>query len=189
MKSFPLGDLRLVEKELKTDLGQDNIIFIGSSTDMWAEEVPHEWIKKILGVCNRFPENKYLFQSKNPQRFLLYPELDSKNIILGTTIETNRDMSNISKAGSFDARISSMRALLNVHPEASKIITIEPILDFDIDKLVSGIFLACPDWVNIGADSKGHGLSEPYRIKVDMLIEELKVFTKVKEKKNLYRLK
>ncbi len=39
MKRFPLGPLHLDEKELRTDLGSGNFIFVGSGTDMWAEEV------------------------------------------------------------------------------------------------------------------------------------------------------
>ena len=38
--------LHLDEKELKTNLGSGNTIFVGSSCDMWAESVPVEWINK-----------------------------------------------------------------------------------------------------------------------------------------------
>ena len=31
MKVFPQGELRLDEKEFKTDLGRNNIVFVGSS--------------------------------------------------------------------------------------------------------------------------------------------------------------
>ncbi len=39
MRRFPQGPLHLDEKELWTDLGSGNFIFVGSGTDMWAEEV------------------------------------------------------------------------------------------------------------------------------------------------------
>jgi molybdopterin converting factor small subunit len=35
------------EKELKTDLGKGNFIFVGSSCDMWAQNIPEEWIEKL----------------------------------------------------------------------------------------------------------------------------------------------
>ena len=34
MKRFPQKDVRLDKKELKTDLGENNFIFVGSSCDM-----------------------------------------------------------------------------------------------------------------------------------------------------------
>ena len=40
-----LKPVRLDEKELKTDLGNDNFIFVGSSCDMFAQNIPDEWIK------------------------------------------------------------------------------------------------------------------------------------------------
>lgn len=36
------------EKELKTDLGSGNFIFVGSSCDMFADDIPIEWIQKTL---------------------------------------------------------------------------------------------------------------------------------------------
>ena len=48
MKKFKVGELRFEEKELKTNLGKGNFIFVGSSIDMWAEQIPDEWIEKVL---------------------------------------------------------------------------------------------------------------------------------------------
>ena len=61
-----LPPLRLELKELKVNLGEGNFIFVGSSTDEWAANVPSEWIEQILDYCDGF-DNKYLFQSKNPE--------------------------------------------------------------------------------------------------------------------------
>ena len=69
---------------------EGNFIFVGSSTDEWAANVPSEWIEQVLDYCDGF-NNRYLFQSKNPARFLEY--LDHpvmKKSVLCTTIETNR---------------------------------------------------------------------------------------------------
>lgn len=51
MKIWPQKELRLVESEFKTNLGENNFIFVGSSTDMWADDVPIEWIKRVLEYC------------------------------------------------------------------------------------------------------------------------------------------
>jgi len=69
-----------------------------------------------------------------------------------------------------------------------KMVTIEPILDFDLEPFVEMLKLINPEWINIGADSKGHKMPEPSKEKVLALIEELKLFTDVKIKKNLNRL-
>ena len=67
-------------------------------------------------------------------------------------------------------------------------VSIEPILDFDVDVLVSWIKQINPEFVSIGADSKSHNLPEPPAWKVKKLIEELKKITNVKIKDNLKRL-
>ena len=72
MKVFPQGKLHFDEKELKTNLGEGNFIFVGSSCDMWAKKIPLEWIVEILEHCRKHPKNTYLFQTKNPERFIPY---------------------------------------------------------------------------------------------------------------------
>ena len=67
-------------------------------------------------------------------------------------------------------------------------VTIEPIMDFDLEVFYDWIRDARPAWVNIGADSKGHKLPEPSKEKIEALITELKKFTEVRIKPNLSRL-
>lgn len=68
MKNFPQKELRLDQKGLETDLGVGNFIFVESSTDMWADDIPREWIFEVLVRCAKYSKNRYLFQSKNPKR-------------------------------------------------------------------------------------------------------------------------
>lgn len=180
MKRYPQPELHFDEKELKTNLGSGNTIFVGSSCDMWAEVVKDIWIKEILLYCYDF-NNRYLFQSKNPARFYgcLFPD----DVILGTTIETNRLYANISKAPSPWQRFSAM-----IDIRLPKMCSIEPIMDFDLDVMVEFIRLIKPEFVSIGADSKGYGLPEPPAEKVRDLIAALKEITEVKVKSNLKRL-
>jgi len=187
MKRFAIRDLSFDEKELKRDLGSGNFIFVGSSTDMWHPEVPHEWIFKVLQHCREF-DNRYLFQSKDPIRFHIYKNLFPENTVLGTTIETNRDTSWISRAPNPRYRADSMDTLKGGLTKFEQMVTIEPILDFDLEPFVKLIRLAKPDWVNIGADSGGNGLPEPSRKKVKKLIRRLEEFTEVRKKSNLGRL-
>jgi len=181
MKRFPQKELRLDEKDLRTDLGSGRFIFVGSSTDMWAKDVPEEWIEKILAICSKY-DNTYLFQSKNPFRFLQF-HLWMRHV-LATTIETNRDYPCMGKAPKASDRAKGIW-LLWAH---RRMITIEPILDFDLPEFVELIRPASPEWVNIGADSQGHHLPEPSAEKVKALIEELRKFTRVEIKSNLKRI-
>jgi DNA repair photolyase len=174
-------------KELNTDLGTGNFIFVGSSCDMWADAIPDEWIEKTLVHCQNF-DDKYLFQTKNPKRLLdyIYTSVINNKCVVCTTIESNRDYREImNNAPSIKYRIGAMQQLSEI---IDTYITIEPILDFDLDELVDWIWECDPRLVSIGADSKGHNLSEPNAKKVLQLIAELKKFTTVYEKPNLKRL-
>lgn len=183
MKVFPQSDLHFAEKEMNTNLGKNNFIFVGSSTDMWAEIVPNGWIAKVLKHCrDNDVYNKYLFQSKNPTRFRKWLGLFPDDTFLGSTIESNR-YSTFSKAPPPLIRKQAM-----VELPLLKMISIEPVMDFDLDDMVCWIKEIKPEFVSIGADSKGHNLPEPSSEKVECLIRELQNFTMVKTKSNLKRL-
>ncbi len=187
MNSFPLPEIHLDEREFKTDLGTGKTIFVCHTTDMFAKGIPDEWIYKILDYLNKYPENKYLLQSKNPARFIEFGILDyPPNVFFGTTIETNRNACVESKAPPYIERAKAMQLMSNKSYET--MITIEPILDFDVDELVNLVRIANPTWVNIGADSKKNELPEPSGEKVNQLISELNKITEIRKKKNLKRL-
>lgn len=83
-----LKPTRFDEKELKTDLGKNNFIFVGSSCDLFGVG-NIEWVDRTLQHCRKF-DNNYFFQSKNPFAFtnagFVFPEKST----FCTTIETNR---------------------------------------------------------------------------------------------------
>ena len=184
MKVFPQNNIRFDEKELETDLGKGKTIFIGSSTDMWADSILISWIARILNHIEKYPNNTYLFQSKNPRRFIGWNDrLKKSNVIIGTTIETNRE-NKFTGGQPIRDRAKSMAMLEGCRT----FVTIEPIMDFDLDELVFLIKGIQPEFVNIGADSKNHKLPEPSCLKTEALINELSKFTKVNQKDNLKRL-
>jgi hypothetical protein len=67
-------------------------------------------------------------------------------------------------------------------------VTIEPLCDFDLAEMVWLIQECKPVKINIGADSKGHKLPEPSKEKILDLIDELKKFTTIDQKRNLSRI-
>jgi hypothetical protein len=70
----------------------------------------------------------------------------------------------------------------------NKYVTIEPIIDFDLEEMVELIRWCNPVQVNIGSDSGHNNLPEPSRTKLLALIEELKKFTTIHRKSNLGRM-
>ncbi len=182
------GKLRLKENYLKDDLGSGETIFVCSTTDMFSNGVAEEDILRVLEYCRKF-DNKYLFQSKNTQRFNDFNIIHNfpENSILGTTIETNSF--EILKAESQTIYPWKRANYLSFFEDFERMVTIEPIMKFDLDGMVHLIKMASPTWVNIGADSKGHNLPEPTWDEVMALVAELEKFTEIRHKSNLDRLK
>ena len=182
--------IRLSENEFKTNLGEDNFIFVGSSTDIFAQNVPKEWIERVLYKCSK-NKNRYLFQTKNPARIShfngAFTNLLVKNmrqVIVGTTIESNRYYKEFMR----NSPKPSKRAEVMSRFLYPKIITIEPIIDFDLDIFSSMLKNINPEWISIGADSQNSNLPEPSEDKIKNLILELEKFTKIILKPNLKRL-
>ncbi|WP_372650852.1 DUF5131 family protein [Draconibacterium sp.] len=193
IKSKYSGEPRLEEKELKTNLGADNFIFVAAQNDLFAEAIPADVIRRILAYCARF-NNKYLFQTKNPKRLLEFQyELDLLDFSICTTIETNRHYTTQMRNCPLPKdRAHWMNEIVHEFrwgfPNNRTYVTIEPIMDFDLDELnfLIETCLACQ--VNIGADSGNNNLPEPSKEKVIDLIQRLEAHTKVKVKDNLKRI-
>lgn len=161
---------RLDASELNEDLGSGKFIFVGSSIDMLAPDIPSVWIYKIMEHLHCVEdENKFLFQSKNPVRFIDFADVIPHNSILCTTIETNRNMVNISKASDPMLRAEAMRELKDMGYKT--MITVEPVLDFDLHDFIMMLQYCKADQINIGADSCGHKLPEPSKEKLQELIK------------------
>lgn len=181
-----LRPIRFDERELSEDLGSGRFIFINDSCDMFADNIPDKWISDTLNYCMRFPDNKYLLQTKNPGRVLHFLKGIEDRFVVCTTIETNRQyFEHMGNAPSPEIRAMYMNRLKHF---VKTYVTIEPIMDFDLEDLVRIIELCGAEQVNIGADSKGHHLPEPSKEKLLALIDELKKFTVIDQKRNLTRL-
>lgn len=182
------GEIRLIDSETRTRLGSGNVIFKEHMNDLFAATVTPEIVQEVLNHCMEWPDNTYVLQSKNPARFMRFYYPESK-LIFGTTIETNRKIPvSISVAPSPFERIIAMCAdnMKNV----DKFLTLEPIMDFDVDILAAWVARVSPKFINLGADSKNHNLPEPTVEKIMDLVEKLKGYgIELREKHNLSRLK
>lgn len=175
------GPIRIEESELKTNLGKGKFIFVCAQNDLFADDVPVELIKRILEYCSKF-DNQYLFQTKNPFKLFHYQKLLPNKSVVCTTIETNRIYPPMEDCPPPEER-ATMTALIDM----PKYLTIEPIMDFDLEEMVKLITDVNPIQINIGADSGRNKLPEPSKEKILQLIERIHGFTVV-QKINLKRL-
>jgi len=192
MKRWGEGRLkapRLDKAEMKTDLGRGNFIFIGSSIDMFAPQIPEEWITHYALTKAIGYENKYLLQTKNPRRYLNIVDdwLTPKKFILSATIETNYYMPDIMQNA--PPPLDRAVTLAMLPKEYKRMVTIEPIMKFDLDTLLGMILTIKPVQINIGADSCNNKLPEPSRDELLQLIGCLeKLDVTVELKSNLNRI-
>lgn len=169
--------LRLTEKDLRTPLGQGRQIFVGSSIDMFAPNIPAEWLQRTFDHIAEYPENEYLLQSKNPERFhefLWHPIFaeGAKNILFCTTIESDIDYPEVSKAPAISERIDAMKRLSSMGYKT--MVTVEPILAFTSPENFSRLLASLSEVVNIGANSsQSVKLPEPSKEDVLELIQQL----------------
>ena len=180
------GQIRVEEDEFKVNYGKGKTIFIEHCQDLFAKEVPTIIIDRILAHCCAWPDNSYVFQTKNPLRIVLGNWKFPPNYIIGTTIETNRIIPGISNAPTPEERKNAMVKIKG----CKKFLTLEPILEFDVDVLAAWIAEIKPDFLNLGADSKNNNLPEPSVEKIMALVAKLKDYgIDLREKSNLARLK
>lgn len=188
-KRYYQGEPYLAEKELRVNLGKNRYIFVGSMTDMWGDWIQELWIRRILVHCRAYPTNRYLFQSKNPGRFIGFWKQFPRVSVVGTTIESLRPLDYF-KSAYCREQFERAIAMLSVkeYLPFPRMISIEPIMRFMLSEMISVIQRIEPAFVVIGADSKGHRLPEPTPEEVKTLIRMLKKVTRVVVKKNLKRL-
>lgn len=184
------GKQYLVEKELKINLGKNRFIFVVAQNDLFAGEVNPIDICRILDHCKKF-DNKYLFQSKNPKGFVGYSYPGDS--VFCVTFETNRHYPQFMKnSPSPKERLEAIRK----HGLTIDHVSMEPLLDFDLNEFVEMIKEINPTQVNIGSVTGKKEdqeyleflKNEPSKEKVLALIEELEKFTTVVRKSNFERL-
>jgi DNA repair photolyase len=181
------GPLYLDEKVMRKKLGTGKVYFICSNNDMFAHEIPTEWIPAILAHCQEFPKNKYVFQTKNPGYVEPYLSEFPPDYLIGTTIETNRPTDLVSKAPRPGERAAAMVHLRELG--AKVYVSGEPLMDFDLEIYLEWMKAIKPEFISLGADSKRSNLHEPSKDKVKALLSGLKSGgISVKIKPNLARL-
>ena len=173
----PKSDPNVLSKTVK-----GGIRFLCSCNDLFACDVPNETIAEILDWAEQ-QDTRWWIQTKNPQHPMFRDLCQCRpvNFVLGITLETNRDTSKYSDAPTPKER--------SIQVQGIDYITIEPIMDFDIEELMEMLKELNPLFVNIGADSGNNNLPEPSEDKVMKLVKAIQDHgIEVKRKPNLKRI-
>ena len=165
---------KLVEKELNKKFYKQSV-FVSDMGDLFGEWVPAKWIIEVINAIKKSPTSNFLFLTKNPKHYYGFLDLYPENVFLGVTIETNRDYS-FSKCPTIYERYKYMRDL----PFKNKVVSIEPIMDFDPEIFVQWLRDIGPFLVHVGYDNYNNDLPEPTLSKTKQLIDTLGSFTRVK---------
>lgn len=129
-------------------------IFVCSMADLFGEWVPDEWIRQVFEACKAAPWHRYLFLTKNPDRyFSLHSngELpNEKNFFYGITMDTKW------------AALKGVRILItnelgaaigdNRFNHANFFASVEPMLE-DFGQVVSGLIAVHVPWIILGAET------------------------------------
>jgi DNA repair photolyase len=147
--------------EFKVRFRKGDLVFVADMGDMFAPFIQQKWIKQVLDHIRQFPDADFLFMTKNPKRYLELLPFIPQNAILGATIETNIDTiickDKVSLAPPPSERAEAMRKL----EWNRKIVSIEPILQFDLNTLAKWLTDIDPFIVFVGYDNYSNQLREP----------------------------
>lgn len=177
MKKY-IGEPFIVEKELQRKFGKNDFVFVEDMNDLFGDWVPFSMFLRVLKYTDLFPSTKFLFCTKNPKRYLeiIASGYNFKNNhVLGSTVETNRNISSLGKAPTQQARFECLNKL-NVFARGRIFVSVEPIMDFDLKELADQIIKLAPWGVAIGYnnyDSANFHLPEPALAKTLALIKLL----------------
>ena len=96
---YPFGFLPTLHKyrlDEPSKIKKPQTIFVCSMADLFGEWVPDEWTNQVFDGCNKAPQHRYMFLTKNPKGLCslankkILPKQD--NFWYGTTINTQKDV-------------------------------------------------------------------------------------------------
>lgn len=159
---------------------EGGLVFVCDMGDLFGSWVPREWIVRVLVHIGKYPDTSFLLLTKNPSRYREFLDIMPRNAVLGATIETNRDdlATKYSNAPPPSERYMAMRGL----EWGAKVVSVEPIMDFDLEVFVGWIREIRPRTVYVGYDNYNSMLPEPPLVKTLQLVERVSGFARVVRK-------
>jgi len=164
-----------VHEERLNKIPSSPIVFVAGVGDIsFCDPVFFRQILASIHSRNeRRPDQTYYFQSKRPAYFEPFLEELPENAVLLTTLETNRDegYGQISQAPVPSERYRQFLEL--DYPR--KVVTIEPVMDFDHEVFLEWIRQINPEYVYLGFNSKPKAvqLPEPSGEKLQAFMRDL----------------
>lgn len=143
---------RLDEPTRKT---KPSTVFVCSMADLFGEWVPDSWIEEVFAACEKAPQHRYLFLTKNPQRYgelARAGKLPKKEYMwYGSTLDSMR-------AKRYPGRLSD-----------NTFVSIEPLTEYMDVGLGS---FGSAEWVIIGAETGNRkGKVTPEKEWIDIICE------------------
>lgn len=131
-------------------------IFVCSMADLFGEWVPDEWIEEVFEACKAAPQHRYLFLTKNPNRYSdIMCRAVPENAWLGASYTGEGEYK----------RISVVK---------SRFLSIEPLLA-PISQATANTIALWNDWVIIGAETGArNGKVTPERAWVEQIVRSCK---------------
>lgn len=130
-------------------------VFVCSMADLFGEWVPDSWIEEVFAACEKAPQHRYLFLTKNPQRYgelARAGKLPKKEYMwYGSTLDSMR-------AKRYPGRLSD-----------NTFVSIEPLTEYMDVGLGS---FGSAEWVIIGAETGNRkGKVTPEKEWIDIICE------------------
>lgn len=158
------GSAVLDVKVLEQSFGVEDYVFLCDMNDLFGSWVPSDIIRRVLSAIRK-SKAQFLLLTKNPRRYLDFQI--PANCVCGATVESDVNWK-VSGAPAPLSRLSDLELL-----KSKKMISIEPIQEFNLEVFVAKILKAHPEFIAIGLDNYGCQLPEPSLEKTLELIKRL----------------
>lgn len=159
----------LEDEFIDFNLQKPTFVNIGYDTELFGPWIPDRWLEKILGHCRQYPETTFRFLTKNPARYHGFWNQFPNKTILGVSLESNRKY-RFTKAPTPKQRVEAMTGL---PLSRDRFVNIAPMMDFDMDEMISLIERVKPTWIFVYAEHFGHKIDKPSFEKAGELLRKL----------------
>ena len=126
-------------------------IFVCSMADLFGDWVPDEWIQKVFDACEKAPQHRYLFLTKNPKKYSEIRTNASRSISISRTLRDQMWLG--ATATTQNQYNTTSSALEDADQTVNTFLSIEPILE-PITEPASAYGIDCfANWVIVGSET------------------------------------
>lgn len=166
------GNHELYMSVLSKRFGKDKFVFQSDCIDIFHPDIPRYMVRRVLEWIGG-NEATFLILTKNPKGFFDYKLELPHNVAIGITCESNRKYAHGLLPSQYD-RLKVFKFVAHELDYYPRLISIEPIMKFDMIPFYNHIMFCKPDCVAIGYDSNYSHLYEPFKDETLELIQRLR---------------